>query len=58
MTRMVACLGEPTVTVESFRYVSDMLNADGERIGQILRYPVVLDLAEPKELSAGAKRKK
>ena len=56
VSRMVACLGEPTVTFEAYRYVSDMLNADGERIGQILRYPLLLELEGPKDKKAESKR--
>lgn len=57
MNRMVACLGEPTVTSEAFRYVSDMIR-DGERIGQIIRYPLLLDLEDDRERPARSKPKK
>jgi len=41
MSRMVACLGEPTVTFEPFRYVSDMITEDGRK--EVFRYPLKVE---------------
>ena len=41
--RMMACLGEPTLSVEPMAYVSDMITQDG-RAEEILVYPIKMVL--------------
>lgn len=42
--RMMACLGQPTLTVQPIRYVSDIVTKDGKR--EVLRYPLKVSFAE------------
>ena len=45
VTRMMQCLGEPTLTVEPMDYRSDMITPEG-RADEVLDYPVRLELWE------------
>ncbi len=45
MSRTMACLGKPTLTVEPMRYVSDIITEDG-RSEKALVYPVKLELRQ------------
>jgi hypothetical protein len=40
----MACLGQPTLTVQPIRYVSDIVTKDGKR--EVLRYPLKVSFAE------------
>jgi len=44
MSRMVECLGEPTLTVEPMRYVTDMVTEDAQE--EVLGYPLIVELGE------------
>ena len=43
--RMLACLGDPTLTVEPMPYQSDMLTSDG-RVEEVLGYPIRVLIGE------------
>lgn len=45
MSRMVECLGEPTLTVEPMRYVSDIITQDAQ-VEEVLGYPLIVELGE------------
>ena len=54
MSRMMACLGQPTLTVQPIRYVSDNVTKDGEK--EVLRYPLKVVLWESLRFPTGPKQ--